>query len=449
MAYTAFENKNEVLSFIDKLIWLVIFATLSVALVLNSNSLLTVAVLISLIYVVVAKLENLFPFICGISMFETVFKIQEIRVWFLLLLIFSVKAFFKNEMKVKTFAFFSCLIVVCLEFMGDLHTTSIGQLIVNISCIVFVFSAFSNASTWKIKAFDILFSISCAFLGVITYVLVMEGGVTKYITAFMEASHVYRFGSDYGDTVGGAMAIPLYASQIVAVAISFLLLDKNKGLLHKVFAMAIVPIALLVGAMTISRSFYLCILISLVLFVLLRNQSKTAGKVVIPLVIVCFIVAMFYLETDIANKVFDNLQIRLDAGMEEGTAGRMDIWRSCLSYLYHNPWQLLFGSGTTNYPQIGEELGTYFSAGAHNFVIDLLMSWGLVGTVLVVATVVMAMMNIIKRIKNIHHHSWVPFFCFFAFSMTALRSNSMKAWVFMLMTYVIAIGLNTEENYDT
>ena len=449
MTYTALENKNGFLSLADKLIWLIIYAMLSVALVVNSSLLLSAAVVASLTYVLFAKIERVFPLICGLSMFETVFGIQGNSMWFLLLLIFCAKALLKSEMRIKAFAFFSCLIVACLELLSDFDTTSIGQLVSNISCIIFIFCAFSNANNWKIRAFDILFSISCAFFGVISYILFMEGGVAKYIASFMEASYVYRFGHEYGDTVGGAMAIPLYASQIIAVAISFLLLAKNKTLIHKLFTIAIIALALISGAMTISRSFYLCALISLALFVLLRNQSGTVGKIAIPTAVVCFFIAMFYLESDIANKVFASLQIRWDAGMEEGTAGRMDIWRSCFSYLYNNPWRLLFGSGATNYPQIGEQLGVYFSAGAHNFILDLLMSWGLVGTVLVVCVCITGMRDVIKKIENIHYHSFVPFFCFFAFSMTALRCNSMKALIFMLMTFVIVNGLNAEGNNDT
>lgn len=450
MTYNINIEGNDSGNIFNKLIWLFAYFFIALSLILNNASVLTIAVLLSIAYCIFSKAEYVFTFLCGLSMFESVFSIQRVHVWFILLLIFTTKVIYRKKMRLNASAFFSCLCVCGLEVALDYLTVSKGQLVVNLTCIVFFFCALSNIEKLNVSVFDILCSMSFAFLCVVYYVFVMDGGIGMFLKSFMSATYAYRFGHAYGDTVGGAMAIPLYAALIISCSITFLLLSDNKSFCQKIIPIASSCIALIIGAMTISRSFYLCLIVSLLLFLLLKDNRRGMAKFWTISTMTLILIVIFSTETTIVDKVFISLQNRMDAGVDEGTGGRTDIWISCVNYLIKHPLRMIFGCGASNYPQLGTIKGELFSAGSHSLFLDLLMSWGIIGFGMILANCFVALRNAIKNTTNFNEHSLIPLFTYLVFSMTALRCCNMKTWVFLLVAYVFIIKLNKErEHYDT
>ena len=447
--YIALKRANKSNEWINRMLWLIIYLLIAQSLVMDSALVLTVGVLFSVIYSFFAKVENVFSLLCGLSMFEAVFSIQGDNAWFAILLIFVVKIIVNNGMRINALSFCLCLLLTCLELLLDFANVGYGQLIVNISCIIFVIFSFGNISRINVKTHDIIYAISFSFFCVVYYVLRMEGGIVRYLSAFMSAAHSYRFGHMYGDTVGGAMAIPLYASLIVSCIMTYFLLKKQVSIKFKIFSFFSMGIALIVGAMTISRSFYLCLLVSFILFLVFKNRGRQFGKMEILFVVASLLIMTLFAQSDIVNKLLESLQLRMDAGVEQGTGGRTDIWIACIEYLLNNPIKLLFGSGANNYMQIGASQNKMFSAGAHNLILDLIMSWGLLGTGIIVGTCISSFKNTIKNSQVFYKHSLIPLLTYLVFSLTALRCCSLKTWIFLLITYLFIIKLNKGETYDT
>lgn len=446
--YIAQTNERRERRYINKIFWTFIYFLITQFLVADNTMFLTAGVVLAIGYSIFATIGNVFCLLCGLSMFEAVFSIQGDNAWFIILLILVVKIIINNKMKINAMSLCSCLLLCCMEVVLDFNA-GFGQIVVTVSCIIFVIFSFTSISKINADVYDIIYALSVAFFGVVYYVITKEGGIGRYISLFMSASYAYRFGHAYGETVGGAMAIPLYASLIVSCIITYFLLKKEIRVKHKIFSIVSMSIALIVGAMTVSRSFYLCLILTFLLFLLFRSKGRELGKFGIAFVILIVIAIVAFTQGDIVDKLFESLQLRMDAGVEEGTGGRTDIWKSCIAYLLDNPIRLLFGSGATNYKLIGEAKNEMFSAGAHNLILDLIMSWGLFGT----ALLTMAFISSIKKINDsnavFYKHSLIPLFTYIIFSLTALRCCSMKTWIFLLITYIFINKLNGAEVHDT
>lgn len=442
-------NHVKFVSFLNFLILAVLYFVMAQALIEDNGTLMTLSVIFTIGYCVVAKTEYVFYVLCGITMFENVFKVSGDIAWFIPLLIFAFKLLFKEKFRFESKALISLLSLFALELLLDFSNGSMGQLLVNLATIIFIFVAFQKINTLRLNAFNIVLSLFIAFLAIIYYLLTMYGGIGIFVSSFMSASYAYRFGHSYGDTIGGAMAIPLYTTMIISCGLACYLKADKLSFRHKVIVLFAIIISMVFGAMTISRSFYLGLIATVIAILIFKSSNnKKHIKGTILFFVIVLIAFLLFTESDIINKIFSNLQLRLDAGMEKNSDGRGDIWLSCISYLLNHPLRLIFGIGASNYTVIGAKAGEYFDAGAHNLFIDFLMSWGLVGTVILFAFLT----RIIRRLKNnssqFSSQSLIPLITYVCFAMTALRSCSLKTWIFLLIAYVF-INEDVYRNKET
>ncbi len=445
-------NTFHFLSYLKPIMLAVLFFVMAQALVKDNGSLMTITVMITIGYCMIAKNENIFYILCGMAMFESVFKIGGNVMWFVPLLILAFKLLYRDKFRCNSDAVCSLLLIFCLELLLDFSNGSMGQLVVNLSAVIFVFIVFSKISILKLNAFSIVFSLLIGFLAVIYYLLSMYGGIGAFISSFMSAAYAYRFGHSYGDTVGGAMAIPLYTTMLISCGLTcYLKIDKLR-FFQKVLILLAVVVSCIFGALTISRSFYTGLIVTIIAILLFKSSDKKHIKSKMLFFVILAIAFLYFTEADVINKIFSDLQLRLDRGMEIGSKGRMDIWMSSLGYLFEHPLNMLLGMGSTNYVQIGNETGELFSAGTHNLFIDFLMSWGVVGATVLIIFLIRIYRHLRNNSLNFNSQSLIPLITYIFFAMTALRSCSLKTWIFLLIVYVFmneAIYKQEGENYDT
>lgn len=406
------------------------------ALIQNSNVLMNITIIAIFCYYVISNAENCFYMLCGTSMFETVFKINGDVVWFILLLVLMFKLLMREKFRANVRAIVTCALIIFIELLGDLFIGSMGQLLVNLVTIIFVFVTFSKIDLFHLDAFRIIWTLIAAFSAIIYYLLSMYGGMGEFISSFMASTYAYRFGHSYGDTVGGAMAIPLYTTMIISCGLTYYLHSPKMQLHQKVIISISVIISIVFGAMTISRSFYLGFIVTLASIVIFKVSKNKHIKWIILFFCVMAIFILLSSKSDLISKIFSNLKFRMDNGVKAGSEGRTDIWISCIEYLLTNPLYFLFGMGSTNYVNIGSESGKLFSAGAHNLFLDFLMSWGVIGLLGMMLFLVYIYKKQIKQNTEFSKQTIIPLITYLIFSMTALRSCSLKTWVFMLIAYV-------------
>lgn len=131
---------------------------------------------------------------------------------------------------------------------------------------------------------------------------------------------------------------------------------------------------LFVGAMSLSRTFLICVvlLVGLYLFFL----GKTKGKIywLLSLLFLVFIVAAFcyFGKNTLLYEAYTN---RIDNVTGDNMGGRTDVFSSYNNYLLDNPICLIFGAGAVHYHSV---INTIFNA-THNGIQQILVAYGLIG----------------------------------------------------------------------
>lgn len=424
------------------LVQVVIVALITISLINGSNTLLITASVIAIVYTCVADYSSCILLLLSVTIFENSFKLSGVLVWIFLLLVMMSRQLLTKK-KIYTSAFNAAMFVILagIEILDDVYNVGLnGQTLSGVVLVLFAFLLFTGQFKTRIKSEEIVVFFGTSFIFAMMYLLIQYGGLSSFISMFSSLSNgltdSYRFGIQFGGTVGGAMAIPIYALLILAFSVDGLLQSENSKIL-KLFIVLIDIVAFVFGALTVSRSFYLGLIILVALYLVSKTEgSRNASRKIGAIVVVAFLAAFFVIRyQDIIYQVIHNLFSRVSTDTTGGTGGRTEIWEECLTYLGNHPLALLFGNGANGYPIVGEHLNKEFAAGSHNLYIDILMSWGVIG-----ACSVLGIIGETLRPKELLYAMkqktvcTIPFFVLAFFAMTALRSNSMKTYIYFFIT---------------
>lgn len=425
--------------------WLVqtlVVALVTINLISGSNVTIVIASVLAISYTCIADYSSCLLLLMSITIFENSFKLSGVLVWIFLLLVLIARLFITEKKLYASPAIAALFIVlISLETIGDIYNVGInGQTLSGIVLVLFSFLLFSGQYNVRISSEEIVIFFGTSYAFAMVYLLTQYGGLGSFIRLFSSLSNgltdSYRFGIKYGGTVGGAMAIPIYSLLILAFSVNCLLQGKTKKT-TKLVIIAFDIVAFVFGALTVSRSFFLGLIILVALYLISKTEGKgNATKKILAITVVAGIACFFVVRYQgVITQVIDNLFNRVTTDNTGGTGGRTEIWGECLTYLCNHPLHLLLGNGTNGYPIVGQLMNKEFSAGSHNLYIDIIMSWGVIGAICVLGIVLTTTRpsEIVYCIKK-NTVCVIPFIVLAFFAMTALRSNSMKTHVYFFMT---------------
>lgn len=427
----------------------VIYLMIYISLTSELYSLMNVAVILSIAFALIFDISSSILLLLGLTVFENAVKINGMLAWFFIILAIILKYLvvhkfricFKNKKAISYSLFLSLL-----AFVTDAITYGIkGQMMTTIELIIFLGLIIGLDEEWKLTPHLMILYLGTTYIFAILYILNQYGGFGTFMDSFLGATYAFRFGSAFGETVGGAMAIPIYSLLILSFSLCILLSDTSKkNMLTIVGIISIDIVALIFGALTISRSFYAGLLIVAILFFLFKTESNKSLRVKITIICLMIFMGIVLINEyyELVFQTINNLFSRLDAG--GGTGERSKIWKSCFDYLLNNPIGFIMGFGSNGYPIIGLKKGAMFGAGAHNLYIDILMSWGIIGCVCIIGMIYQMRPNggYINSIKK-NMINFVPLAVLMFFSTTAMRSNSMKTVIYFFCCLIILN--NTQE----
>lgn len=433
-----------------------IIALITYSLMTGSSVLMNVAVIFSAIYIFFADYTYSFLFLLAITVFENAFKFNGILAWFFLVVIVLVKYIMSTQFKIKkksTVGVIAFILLLLIELLDDTLNYGInGQMLTTIALILYFAFLFSDQVIMQLDERNIVLSLGTSFFFAIIYLLNQYGGLTSFISKFMTSSYAYRFGHSYGDTIGGAMGIPIYSLLIISFSVIILLKNKsNTSMISNLYILFLNAISIVFGALTISRSFYVGLAIIVVLFFMGKSEERANWKKILFILVGAIVaITVFRMFSAVINQTFDNLFMRIDMDAERGGTGiRTQIWQSAFEYLFEHPIGILFGFGSNGYQLIGQNSNMLFSAGTHNLFIDIIMSWGVVGSICVLALITDHLPIAIgfKCARN-----WLPIILpiitLIIFCLTAMRTNSIKTFIYLFACISIIKRYDIEELED-
>lgn len=421
----------------------------------NNQNIIYVGFFASCLYCFFSPIKYGNLLIISFTIFEYIFTIFGDYGLFYLLVILVLKSCYKKRFRVCYETIIPLLIIVALNLVNDTIILGVCGKLLIIPFILFYFvSIFSSPNDFLIKPIEFLVSFGCSFLMMLWYLFGLYGGFSSFLDRAFSGV-ITRFGDQFALETGGAMGIPIYALMIISVGV-VCLIDKSEkiGILGKIVVFFLMSVSLVFGFLTISRSFILGILVIILsLFFIRFKGAKNAviKKLLVLASIVILTLVVFKLFPNLSKMVVDAYKYRIESDSSGGTGGRMEIYLECLSFLALNPIALLFGKGSYGYQVYGYNHNLLFSAGCHNFVLDILMSFGIIGLICVIYLVLF----FIKKSRIISHIkekpiTLIPFLTVFSFSMTAMRTNSIKGIGYFFIAFIIIYFYGKERyKYDS
>ncbi|MGM9974548.1 MAG: O-antigen ligase family protein [Clostridiaceae bacterium] len=164
----------------------------------------------------------------------------------------------------------------------------------------------------------------------------------------------------------------LYNIFTAAVIASRLISKKLKGVRAILYSLFLI-IIFIAGIMTLSKTYIITAAIALFFFVMTALGSIKKMLIGASFMVIAFLVLS---KINYLVIIFNNLLLRFTsaASLEQLTTGRSVIYGEYLNYLKDNVRSLFLGEGLSSYL-------VHFTIRPHNSIIELVISWGLFGTI--------------------------------------------------------------------
>ena len=407
----------------------------------NNQTLSYLAFGLSCIYCLVTPYSYSLLIIFALSIFEGGFTVNGNCGWFFLATIIIAKWFFLHRTSKHEAGYLLPFgIILIIEAVMDLlnHGVNGGYLTV-IVLLFLMYLIFSKSEEFEIDSITIYNYFVSSYLLMSLYLIGQYHGLSAFINMFMSRIGIERFGGAYNTVLAGAMGIPIYSLLVLSISVP-ILIYRNIGLLQRVYIYIGDAVALLIGSLTISRSFLLggSILVFCILIFHSKNRQFRKKKTLLILIIGIGATAVLWKYSDVFHSIVDSFKYRIETDSTGGTGSRFEVAEACVNYLGNHMLALLFGDGAYGYQDVAYARGDLFSLGCHNFYLDMVMSFGIVGAGAIILFIVSFIKHnaIIKKIK-LQPYLMVPLLVLAAFCFTAMRTNSIKPVIYFFVCFMI------------
>lgn len=444
--------RNDSIHYSYLLLHVILCALLSMGTFSPLMQISTASIALILLVLFFEPLEQSLYLIIMLAPFENLIAINGRKIFFAVFLVFLIKTLIKKpDVRGKNIVclFFS-VALVGIELFNNFTLATISYspyAIFNTSFyLLFYFCIIRIIDDCKLSIKTIILSFNISILIVIIVTFNTYGSFGAFIDKAREANYVFRLGNTTFDTLGGAMGIPLYSSLVVAMNVVYLTLKKTHSILMNILLLAMITLSATFGVLSVSRSFYLCFFVFAgSYFVISLLQKKKSFFSLIALMVAIAAISIFFTSSSF-TWILENLSYRF---MDEdtGTGIRGEIWMSCIDFLYEHPFRLLVGTGSNCYDQYGANTNQLFSLTAHNFILDIIMSFGLVGFSMLIYMFNQLLRKLRDGFGKIRStFAVLPFITLMTFGVTALRTATGKTWIYFVLTVLFMYAMRDEYN---
>ncbi len=319
--------------------------------------------------------EALAVLMCCIPMHEAVDFYYSILLCAIIYVLKSLKSF--KITAVTIVVIFSMVVYELLHCFYD--DFSFRLFLVNISTIL-VILAVMGVGLQNINYVLIvrMMAVCAAFMGFMLIVNLLVRSNGNFAVAFYNMQRLGQLSED--DILQGGAIHPNSLGIISVLATSGLMQASLKGQ-GKKFDVALIVFLLLIGFLTLSRTFLACLLLVAFLWIIgqpgtVRKKVRTLFSIILIGCVLLVLVSLIFpdiLETFIGRFRVDDI-----------TTGRDTLFVDYHRFIMDNPNVMLFGVGLNNY---GEKLINVYHVSdtiPHNSIQEIILAWGIPGLFLFV-----------------------------------------------------------------
>lgn len=252
---------------------------------------------------------------------------------------------------------------------------------------------------------------------------------------------LFRIGSTKEEVEG--MKLTLNANSLayyslVGVACCLLLLEqKNK--MTKILHIAMALVFVVVGFLTVSRSWWLMMFGCLLLYIAGRLKSPKQFLEAALVFAVLAIVAVWYLNEN--PVLLAGFETRFADNTVESGGGRTELFKEYMEIYFSDIRYILIGMGVTQYSAIAEA-----SNSVHNGIQQIIVCCGLVGFTIYMVVLIAPILKACRG-KKIPIEHWLPLLSVVAFTQTIQFLNpTMLMLPYVIGIYALHTGGHKNEN---
>ena len=381
--------------------------------------------------------------------------------------IFYVAVFLMSSNRMFTFVGISVnLIVIMIFYLREVLFKKV-KLKFNFAFLTFVLLAYSLLDIWAYDDTNGIMTIIKTFIILMfcIYVFIENKDIYKphvviYATFFMCLGLIINATISIAISPDSIMAGYKFSmsdnsnrNALAIICVSALsnlvILWKNKYVQLDRYWPVMALLITIVGIFTQSRTFMLGLGI-VIIWLLVPSKGMNINKnIKYYLMLVFFILLGYFIITssDIISNIFNNAWNRIVAPKNDDILnGRATNWNNYMAVLRENNYVLLFGAGT--YTNVG------LSAMAHNMWLEILVSYGVVGTIIIVLYYFTAIRILVSKIKTKFSFSgfynFLPFIMVFACGWTSHTfmsiNNTLQIFLSITLLYLTP-NENIEKQY--
>lgn len=273
------------------------------------------------------------------------------------------------------------------------------------------------------------------------YEELLDSGFYGCITSFICGVLILRSTEVFNDSVlriEGVAGDPNgFALILLIVALGLLNIYRIKGTRDSIIKATIL---IILGFTTLSRTYILIIVIILIFYSAysLVNLKKRYLKLIGFLFLFTVIFSLIF--SDSIKEISEGVLSRIEK--TDITNGRFDLFKFYLCEYYNSGiYNVLFGAGLLNYMN-------YYGAtlGSHNTFIEVLISWGIVGTILLIVNLrIIYISEKVKNIKNgISIFDYLPMIAMILYLCT-LQSLAKYSTYFLIILCIKSVFYSSNE----
>ena len=339
---------------------------------------IVMAILIVLSFLIVEKklLIGLYCFYIPISI-PTILYI--VNVGFVIALLFK----FRHDMKIDSTVFYMLLISMFESIHVYINISngkdeSIINLLGFLLCIIpFIVI---NSISLKIDKFE---TLKLFFLGFFSFTIIMFGKYYVEFGTFNIFNNVQRFGfsANEGEISTNELllnpnTIGVYSALIVAIII---VLQRFKMIKHYLIVWFMFSYAIIIGLLTVSRTFLLIITTLFLLYLLSSIMKKNVASFFVGMGIFLITLVVFLSNNQLSRMI----QARLFES-DDISGSRFSIYEEYLRVIFTNENIFLLGVGMQDYLEKVKNINYLINQSTHNMILETLVIWGIFGLIVVI-----------------------------------------------------------------
>lgn len=351
-----------------------------------------------------------------------------------LLLFFPILVHMLRNRKIVRNAFIHTVVLCMLEFLHCIVLNNTENIVPNLSAISLLY--FCEILLYRKEEYDPINIFRWLSFGAIlsagTYLLDVVASRSRDIFYFI--NHGIRFEAFAND--------PNYYSMYICIAIAAFFSSKN----NKWYDIGILVIDFFFGLITLSKMSLIIIVFVFTAngFRQLSSIERKKRRVYRAVVLVTFAAIVFNINR--INVIISNILVRTyfsshNHNLALFTTGRSTLVFGYIRQLFTNPVAFIWGYGFQYVKYIGVAMNVrYRNNVSHNTFLDIFLSWGIIGAVIVGIIIFRIVSKSFDHEKKYSFYDKLPLYCFVfsLFSLSCLSSG--------MFWYMVAASLLTVKN---